>query len=103
MNAQHQQLITTFVDAVDPEALTTARNGMALAAADLIAAISPMLSPDQHAAIDEVLRHGGRLTCEQSADIVGAMSTALCLVTASGARLELSAIVTPDRPSARPQ
>ena len=92
MNTQPQQTVATFVDASDPDALTKARNDMARAAAGLIAVISPMPSPDQHAAVDEVLRHGGRLTCEQGSDLFGGMSTALCLLTANGARLELSAV-----------
>lgn len=90
----------SFVASPDPDALTAARNGMASAASDLIAAISPMLNFEQQDYIANALRNGWMLTSEQAIDGVGRTSTAICLVSPSGLdRVELSAISTPDRPA----
>ena len=91
--------LVSFVASPNPEALTAARNGLALAAAALFAEMRPMLDAERVAYLDEVMRHGGMLTAEQGIDGVGRTSTALCVVTANLKRIEIQSVFTPDRPA----
>ena len=100
MNASPAPVNVTFVASPDPGALTAARNGMALAGADLLATMGAMLSVEQQDYIAHALHIGWMLTSEQGIDGAGRTSTAICLVNPSGLdRVELCAISTPDRPA----